>query len=70
MDTPSYKFEIVIQLDTADAGYSTPPLARIQIQETVPSDVEPVEYIEKRMNEEFKRKLGETVLQPAGLPKD
>ena len=69
MDEPQYKFEIEIKLNKAD-GYAMQPLARIKLEETVPAGAEPVEYIRGRLMEEFARKLGGTVLDPAGLSED
>ena len=67
---PHYKFTIEIKLDKAACGYGNEPLARIKLEETVPADVEPVEYIRGRLTEEYERKLGNTTLDPAGLPED
>lgn len=67
---PSYEFELTMVLKNAAAGYGAPPLSKIKIEETVPADAEPFGYIEKRMNEEFQRKVGQTRLEPAGMTQD
>ena len=64
---PAYKIIVKLEVRRVKESYNDGPIISSSVEETVPDDREPVEYLDLRVQEEMQRRFTDVKLPVDGL---